>query len=172
MPVDEQMVDVSSDWFAACEVRQRFMRGVPAIDVVDISAHCRQVRELGGDFYDFVPAASGRVAFAIGDASGKGFAAALMIANVQSSLRTATLFAGEDGAEAIGAVNRQLYASSLANRYATGFEERWLRLAEQAQERSSAKSSPPWMSSHKNRSRTTRPCLPCACDKLGGHDPT
>lgn len=121
MPVDERMVDVSSDWMAACEVQQRFMRGGSAMDAVDISAHCRQVRELGGDFYDFVPVAGGRPAFAIGDASGKGLAAALMIANVQSSLRTAALFSGDDAAGAIGAVNRQLYASSLANRYATVF---------------------------------------------------
>ena len=93
------------------------MRGVPAIDVVDISAHCRQVRELGGDFYDFVPAASGRVAFAIGDASGKGLAAALMIANVQSSLRTAALFAGEDGAEAIKAVIARTQGLSIEEAY-------------------------------------------------------
>ncbi|HEX5229984.1 MAG TPA: PP2C family protein-serine/threonine phosphatase [Bryobacteraceae bacterium] len=121
MPVDELMVDVSSDWMAACEVQQRFMRVVTSNDALDISAQCRQVRELGGDFYDYVPAAGGRVAFAIGDASGKGLPAALMIANVQSSLRTAALFAGEEASEAIGAVNRQVFTSSLANRYATVF---------------------------------------------------
>jgi len=58
---------------------------------------------------------------AVGDASGKGLAAALMISNVQSSLRTAVAFAGNDGAAVLGAVNREVHASSLPNRYATLF---------------------------------------------------
>jgi sigma-B regulation protein RsbU (phosphoserine phosphatase) len=44
-----------------------------------------------------------------------------MIANVQSSLRTAALFTGDDLAALLNAVNHQAYASSLANRYATLF---------------------------------------------------
>jgi sigma-B regulation protein RsbU (phosphoserine phosphatase) len=57
----------------------------------------------------------------VGDASGKGVAAALMIASVQSSLRTAALFTGEDLATLLTIVNLQAYASSLADRYATVF---------------------------------------------------
>jgi serine phosphatase RsbU (regulator of sigma subunit) len=48
-------------------------------------------------------------------------AAALMIYNVQSSLRTAISFAKEDVARVVEAVNRQVHASSLADRYATLF---------------------------------------------------
>jgi sigma-B regulation protein RsbU (phosphoserine phosphatase) len=44
-----------------------------------------------------------------------------MIANVQSSLRTAAWFASEDAAAVVGAVKRQVHASSLADRYATLF---------------------------------------------------
>jgi sigma-B regulation protein RsbU (phosphoserine phosphatase) len=93
----------------------------PAIDALDYSADCRQVHALGGDFYDFVPLAGNRLAIAVGDASGKGLPAALMISNVQSSLRTASLFAGNNGPAALDAVNRQVYGSSLADRYATLF---------------------------------------------------
>jgi phosphoserine phosphatase RsbU/P len=57
----------------------------------------------------------------VGDASGKGVAAALMIASVQSSLRTAALFTGSDLAILLKIVNLQAYASSLADRYATVF---------------------------------------------------
>jgi len=57
----------------------------------------------------------------VGDASGKGLAAALMIANVQSSLRTAAMFAGDDGTAVMEAVNCQVHASSLADRFATLF---------------------------------------------------
>jgi len=122
MPRDAVVMETSSEWTAACEVQQRFMQHQgPKIDALDYSARCRQARELGGDFYDFVPLPDNRLALAVGDASGKGLAAALMISNVQSSLRTAALFTGDDGAAALGAVNRQVYGSSLADRYATLF---------------------------------------------------
>jgi phosphoserine phosphatase RsbU/P len=116
------VMETSSEWTAAREVQQRFMRRLgPIIDTLDYSARCRQVQELGGDFYDFLPVPDSRLALAVGDASGKGLAAALMISNVQSSLRTAAMFTGHDGAAALQAVNRQVYGSSLANRYATLF---------------------------------------------------
>ena len=110
------------DWATACDVQQRFMQHpLPAIDAWDYAGRCRQMHALGGDCYNFVPLADNRLALAVGDASGKGLAAALMISNVQSSLRTAALFAGDDIAAIFGVVNRQVHASSLANRYATLF---------------------------------------------------
>ena len=110
------------EWAAACDVQQRFMRhAAPTIDALDYSAKCRQMHELGGDFCDFVPLAGGRLMLAVGDASGKGLAGALMVSNVQSSLRTAALLAGDGGPEILTAVNRQVYATSLPDRYATLF---------------------------------------------------
>jgi phosphoserine phosphatase RsbU/P len=110
------------EWTAACEVQQRFMQQTElAAGTPDYSGGCRQVHGVGGDFYDFLPLPDNHLALAIGDASGKGLAAALMITNVQSSLRTAALFAGDCASQAVEAVNRQVYASSLADRYATLF---------------------------------------------------
>jgi len=115
-------METSSEWTAACEVQQRFMQHLgPEIDTLSYSARCRQVRELGGDCYDFVPLPHNRLVLAVGDASGKGLAAALMISNVQSSLRTAALLTANDGPAVLRAVNRQVHASSLADRYATLF---------------------------------------------------
>jgi sigma-B regulation protein RsbU (phosphoserine phosphatase) len=122
MTTDDVVVDVSHDWVLACDVQRRFMQGLGRTsDSVDYSARCRQVRALGGDCYDFMPLTNDRLALVVGDASGKGVAAALMIASVQSSLRTATLFTGNDLATLLKIVNRQAYASSLAERYATLF---------------------------------------------------
>jgi phosphoserine phosphatase RsbU/P len=122
MTSDATVIDVSQDWAVARDVQRRFMRGLDhAIERLDYSAHCRQVRELGGDCYDFVPLPDSRLAMAIGDASGKGLAAALMISNVQSSLRTAALFTGNHGPAVLRAVNHQVYASSPSDRYATLF---------------------------------------------------
>jgi phosphoserine phosphatase RsbU/P len=122
MTTHELVVDVSQDWVLACDVQQRFMQD-PRRNTgsVDFSARCRQLRALGGDCYDFMPLAEQRLALVVGDASGKGLAAALMIASVQSSLRTAAVFTGNDLAALLRVVNHQAYTSSLTNRFATVF---------------------------------------------------
>jgi phosphoserine phosphatase RsbU/P len=121
MATEATIMGPASEWIAAFEVQQRFLQHWgPTIDSLDYSARCRQVGEVGGDFYDFVNLPGNRLAFAVGDASGKGLAAALLSANVQSSLRTAALFAQRDR-ETLKAVNRQLHGASPASRYATLF---------------------------------------------------
>jgi len=122
MFTDAMVMDAGSEWAIACEVQQRFMTRLgPELDALNYSAHCRQAHELGGDCYSFVPLSDNRLALAIGDASGKGLAAALMISNVQSSLRTAASFAGDDMAAVLAVVNHQVHTSSLDDRYATLF---------------------------------------------------
>lgn len=122
MTSPESVVDVSQDWMLACHVQRRSMRNCRlATPLVDHSAQCRQVRALGGDCYDFMPVAEDRLALLVGDASGKGLAAALMIANVHSSLRAAAFFTGNDLATLLQVVNHLAYTSSLADRYATVF---------------------------------------------------
>ena len=117
MTTDDVVVDVSQDWVLACDVQQRFMQGLGRTSAsMEHSAQCRQVRALGGDCYDFMPITDDRLAMVVGDASGKGVAAALMIASVQSSLRTAALFTGNDPAALLKIVNLQAYDSSLADR--------------------------------------------------------
>src|SRR5579883_1140315 len=117
------VVDVSEDWAIACDVQQRFMQHPkPAANsAIRYSAQCRQMRAVGGDFYDVLPLPGNRVALAIGDASGKSLPAALMISSVQSSLRTAAHFAGEDAAAVLRTVNALAEPASLAGRYATVF---------------------------------------------------
>jgi sigma-B regulation protein RsbU (phosphoserine phosphatase) len=122
MTTDVMVVDVSQDWVAACDLQERFMQAPCAkIETLTYSARCRQVRALGGDCFDFLPLPGRRLSLAIADASGKGLPAALMIANVQSSLRTAASFAPDDAASVVTVVNRQAHASSPAHRYATLF---------------------------------------------------
>jgi phosphoserine phosphatase RsbU/P len=116
------MVDVSQEWALASDLQERFMQAPAAgLETLTYSAQCRQKRALGGDSFDFLPLPGRRVALAIADASGKGLAAALMIANVQSSMRTAAAFLPGDAAAVVEAVNRQVYTSSPEDRYATLF---------------------------------------------------
>jgi sigma-B regulation protein RsbU (phosphoserine phosphatase) len=122
MLTETMAMETGTEWAIACQVQQRFMARLgPELDTLDYSAQCRQAHELGGDCYDFVPLSDNRLALAIGDASGKGLAAALMISSVQSSLRTAASFAGDDIAAVLAVVNHQVHASSLADRFATLF---------------------------------------------------
>ncbi len=116
------VMDVSQDWVAACVLQERFMENARvATPGLTWDARCRQMRALGGDCFQFMPLPGRRVALSVADASGKGLPAALLSANVQSSLRTAALFAPEDPVAVVSAVNRQLYACSPVDRFATLF---------------------------------------------------
>jgi phosphoserine phosphatase RsbU/P len=122
MITESIVVDVSQDWVAACGLQERFMEiSCAKAQRLTYHARCRQMRALGGDCFHFVPLSGRRVALAVADASGKGLPAALMVANVQSSLHTAALFAPEDPAAVVTAVNRQLHACSPVERYTTLF---------------------------------------------------
>ena len=122
MITESVVVDVSQEWVAACGLQERFMEIPCAIaQRLTYNARCRQMRALGGDCFHFVPLPGRRVGLAVADASGKGLPAALIVANVQSSLRTAAMFAPEDPAAVVSAVNRQLHACSPVDRYATLF---------------------------------------------------
>jgi sigma-B regulation protein RsbU (phosphoserine phosphatase) len=122
MITESGVVDVSQDWVAACGLQERFMEiPCPQVQTLTWNARCRQMRALGGDCFHFVPLPGHCIGLAVADASGKGLPAALIAANVQSSLRTAALFAPENPAAVVGAVNRQLHACSPLDRYATLF---------------------------------------------------
>ena len=60
---------------------------LPKLEGWKIAYHYQPAREVGGDFYDFLKLQDGRVGIVIGDVSGKGIAAALVMANTQSVLR-------------------------------------------------------------------------------------
>src|SRR5579875_2798965 len=122
MITESVVVDVSREWVVASGLQERFME-IPSATNQRLTYHgrCRQMRALGGDCFHFVNLHGRLVALAAADASGKGLPAALIIANVQSSLHTAALFAPEDPAAVVTAVNRQLHACSPADRYATLF---------------------------------------------------
>lgn len=61
---------------------------LPVIDALDIAAETEPSIDIGGDYYDVIPLDDDRTLFAIGDVSGKGIPAALIMANVQAALNT------------------------------------------------------------------------------------
>jgi sigma-B regulation protein RsbU (phosphoserine phosphatase) len=106
----------------AREVQERlFPQELPPIHGIDYWGTCRPALGVGGDYYDFVALPRGRLGIAIGDVSGKGIAAALMMASLQASLRGEVSRDPEDLALLISHVNRLLYHVSSSERYATFF---------------------------------------------------
>jgi sigma-B regulation protein RsbU (phosphoserine phosphatase) len=76
---------------------------------------------VGGDYYDFLELPDGALGVAIGDVSGKGIPAALLMASLQASLRGQTIRGEQNLAEIVAGVNRLICDASSANRYATFF---------------------------------------------------
>ena len=74
--------------------------------------------EIGGDYFDYVPLDDGRLALVVADVSGKGLAAALIMATFRASLR-AELRRASDVEEVIQAVDRLLLESIDQARYVT-----------------------------------------------------
>ena len=106
----------------AREVQERlFPQKLPAIQGLDYAGHCRPALGVGGDYYDFLALPHGHLGVAIGDVSGKGIAAALMMASLQASLRGEATRAPENLTVAVANINRLVYEASQANRYATFF---------------------------------------------------
>jgi serine phosphatase RsbU (regulator of sigma subunit) len=77
-------------------------------------------REVGGDFFNYFPIADEQVALLVGDVSGKGVGAALLMANVQASLRT-RLALGQDLAAIAGELDVEIEASTPVPVYTTLF---------------------------------------------------
>jgi sigma-B regulation protein RsbU (phosphoserine phosphatase) len=106
----------------AREVQERlFPQKLPAIADLDYAGYCRPALGVGGDYYDFLALPQGRLGVAIGDVSGKGIAAALMMASLQASLRGEATRGPENLALAVANVNRLVYEASSESRYATFF---------------------------------------------------
>ncbi len=106
----------------AREVQERlFPQRLPVIAGIDYYGACRPALGVGGDYYDFLPLPNGDLGIAIGDVSGKGIAAALLMASLQASLRGQALMGQGDLARLMINVNQLVYEATPSNRYATFF---------------------------------------------------
>jgi len=106
----------------AREVQERlFPQRRPEVAGLDYYGRCRTALGVGGDYYDFLALPEGKIGVALGDVSGKGIAAALMMASLEASLRAEASRAGKDMGGMIGRVNQMIYDASAEDRYATLF---------------------------------------------------
>ena len=127
---------------------QLFPRQTAGLESLDVHGFCRPARTVSGDYYDFLSASSHKLILAVGDISGKGISAALLMATIHSAVRAysvenlpqmrepvavgAVAGAGRvmatwpEGIEVspgalLGLLNHQLFESTPPEKYATLF---------------------------------------------------
>jgi sigma-B regulation protein RsbU (phosphoserine phosphatase) len=101
--------------------RKLFPHKSPTLRTLQYSAYCRQAGPVGGDYYDFLDLGPGRLGLVLADICGKGVAAALLMANLQASLRSQRGQAWDDLPGVIQSVNHLFCDSTEHERYATLF---------------------------------------------------
>jgi phosphoserine phosphatase RsbU/P len=134
--VEKEKERLQSELEIASEVQnQLFPHSAPKLKTIELIGTCQPARMVSGDYYDYLCLPDGNLAVAIGDVAGKGISAALLMASIQSIMRT-QLAAGLPVSVAAGVahsqphfctagvvaqLNRQLYASTSPEKYATFF---------------------------------------------------
>ena len=105
-----------------------FPQGQPSLATLEYAGVCIQTRSIGGDYYDFLDLGRRHLGLVISDISGKGTAAALLMANLQAQVRNLselywsrpyTPFVLEQPARLLRSVNQLFCENTAENAYAT-----------------------------------------------------
>jgi phosphoserine phosphatase RsbU/P len=137
---------LQSELEIAQEVQEQlFPRSVSGVRTLELHGICRPARIVSGDYYDFLSDGPDQVGIALGDISGKGISAALLMATIHSAIRAygqeqlvplgavsayetrtraatvAPRLAHPSPAQMLWLLNRHLYASTQPEKYATLF---------------------------------------------------
>jgi sigma-B regulation protein RsbU (phosphoserine phosphatase) len=110
-----------------------FPKSLPQPPGMSLFGGCKPARMVSGDYYDFIVEDETHLNIVVGDISGKGISAALLMANLQAAMRSQILSTKRQDPEAIGhslaeimaQLNRQIYLNSPPEKYATLFLSRY-----------------------------------------------
>jgi len=98
-----------------------FPQTLPPLKTLEYAGLCIQARKVGGDYYDFLDLGQERLGFVIGDISGKGIAAALLMANLQANLRSQCAIALDQPQRLLCSVNQLFCENTPDGSFATLF---------------------------------------------------
>jgi serine phosphatase RsbU (regulator of sigma subunit) len=114
---------IAQEMHIAKQVQARlFPQTVPQLKTLEYAGICIQARELGGDYYDFLNPGRERLGLVIGDSSGKGIGAALLMANLQANLRSQSAIALDQPQRfPLRSVNQLFCENTTDSAYATLF---------------------------------------------------
>ena len=106
----------------ASDVQLRLLPSeVPDYRQVEFGFFYQPAREVGGDYYDFIPLNQDQVGVAVGDVSGKGLFSSLLMASLQGLVRTNLAIRQGEVAQSVTELNGSFYKLTSSNRYATLF---------------------------------------------------
>ncbi|HWB96397.1 MAG TPA: SpoIIE family protein phosphatase [Bryobacteraceae bacterium] len=119
--VEEMERRLARELEQAAEIQRLFLpESAPAVPGVSLAGYNEPCRTVGGDYYDFFPYPNGRVAMALGDVSGKGMPASLMMMGLQA--RVQVLAAEPQSLAAVmNRLNKATCAHCPSNRFITFF---------------------------------------------------
>lgn len=92
----------------------------PVVPGFQISATNIPAKLVGGDYYDFITLNTGRLGFCIGDITGKGMPAAMLMANLQATFRSQVMIF-EDCCRSLEGINKLLFRNTESTKFATLF---------------------------------------------------
>ena len=95
--------------------------GVPTLGGWQIDPYYQPAREVGGDFYEFYQLGDGRVGLAVGDGTGKGVPAAILMTGTSAYLGGVTAASDSSPGEALALANEALFARIPTNMFVTCF---------------------------------------------------
>ena len=118
---EQEYLKYQEDMGMASRIQQNLLpKKIPEITGYQASGISIPAKNVGGDYYDFIPVHSSKMAFCLGDVSGKGTAAALLMSNLQATLRSQTI-SSSCARECLEKANNLLYHSTDSEKYATLF---------------------------------------------------
>lgn len=118
---EQDLIKMEEEFRMAKEIQLNILpKEIPTIDRYDIHAVNISAREVGGDYYDFIKLPGEKLAFCLGDITGKGLPAAMLMANLQATLR-GQAFTQNSVKDSIKNANILLFNSTASNRFATVF---------------------------------------------------
>ena len=95
-------------------------KSIPKVADYQIAGKSIPAKDVGGDYYDFIQVDDNNFAFCLGDVSGKGMSAAMLMSNLQATLR-AQILSGENSTETITRANTLLYQNTDSTKFVTLF---------------------------------------------------
>ena len=118
---ERELVRMQEEFRLAAKIQQELLPSrSPALEGYEISGRNIPARMVGGDYFDFIRIDDHRLAICIGDVSGKGLPASLLMANLQASLRGQSMLTASPS-ECLARSNRLLFESTSPEKFATVF---------------------------------------------------
>ncbi len=116
---EKRLISLQEELNMASQIQRKLLPDAPPeIPGYQLYATNIPAKSVGGDYYDFVPISDGRLAFCLGDITGKGMPAAMLMANLQATFRSQVLV-NDDCSICITRTNKLLYRSTESNKFAT-----------------------------------------------------